>query len=75
MHLPLVQSVDCNAHHALSKMPAIYRPILLPGGCINGLGLLWQSVFVSNENRQIEMLLGSANADLAFLYSPTATVV
>ncbi len=65
-------SEDCNMHHAWTNMPAGYSPILTPGGNINGLDQLWQPVIETNESRQIELLLGSSHASLAF-YSPTVS--
>jgi len=70
---PFNSSMDCHAHHAFNKMPYGFNPVLSRGGCINGLGLIWNSEIEVDETNYTEMLLGSANGDLAF-YSPTISL-
>lgn len=67
---PFNSSMDCHAHHVINKMPEGFTPDLSLKGCINGLGLIWNSRIETEEPRQAELVLGSANGDLAF-YSPT----
>lgn len=65
--------LDCEADHPLARMPLGYSPVPMFGGCIIGLGRLWIQSLKFYELHQADILLGSANDDLAF-YSPTASI-